>query len=135
MLKKVLFYSTLIVSAFLYTNCQQSNVEPIKLGDGPHLFIDDYLIAENSFLSRTVNNPDKLPEPIVLGGLDKDNQFQPYLSVLKDAETGKFRMWYNTSINDVETHQCRLGYLESKLSMFSKSYNLSRNSISSSLPK
>jgi len=114
MFKKILFCSALFVTALLFTNCQQSNVEPIKLDNGPHLFIDDFLIAENSFLGRTVNNPDKLPDPIVWGGMDKDNQFQPYLSVLKDPETGKFRMWYNTSINDVETHRCWLAYLESE---------------------
>ncbi|MFC2135968.1 hypothetical protein ACFLR4_04080 [Bacteroidota bacterium] len=113
-MKKKFIYFAILVSGFLFTNCRQSQVEPIKLGEGPHLFIDNYLIAENSFLSRTVNNPDKLPEPVVLGGLDKDNQFQPYMSVLKDAETGKFRLWYNTSINDVETHQCHLGYMESE---------------------
>ena len=93
-MKKKFIYFAILVSGFLFTNCRQAQVEPIKLGEGPHLFIDNYLIAENSFLSRTVNNPDKLPEPVVLGGLDKDNQFQPYMSVLKDAETGKFRLWY-----------------------------------------
>lgn len=31
--------------------------EPLRLARGPHLLIDDFLIAEQSFLSRTVNQP------------------------------------------------------------------------------
>ncbi|MBM3853067.1 MAG: hypothetical protein FJ399_07910, partial [Verrucomicrobia bacterium] len=37
----------------------------IAVGAGPQLFIDDHLIAEQSFLTRTVNRPAKLPDPII----------------------------------------------------------------------
>ncbi len=80
------------------------------LNEGPHLFIDNYLIAEQSFLSRTVNNPVKYPEPVVTGGEDGDHNFQPYLSVIRDEATGRFRMWYNTPITRSQTH---IGYIES----------------------
>ena len=109
------FFLILLISmvALLSTNCTKPVQQAIKLEKGPQLFIDDYLIADQPFITRTVNNPTKRPDPIVKGGLDKDNQFQPYLSVLRDPDTGKFRMWYNTSINDVETHRCYLAYMES----------------------
>ncbi len=42
--------------------------ETLRLGPGPHLFIDDYLIAEQSFLTRTINRPAKVPDPIITGG-------------------------------------------------------------------
>ena len=84
--------------------------QPINLTKGPQLFIDDYLIAHQEFLSRTVNQPVKLPDPIVTGGEDGDRNFQPWLSVLQDESTGRFRMWYSIPVNMMQT---QLGYLES----------------------
>ncbi len=86
-----------------------SAAEPLRLGPGPHLFIDDHLIAEQSFLSRTVNQPVKLPEPVITakGG---DYNHQPYLTVLRDPDTGRFRVWYNTPVTYGQSH---LAYMES----------------------
>jgi hypothetical protein len=89
----------------------QGGQAPIQLSPGPHLFIDDYLIGEQSFLSRTVNQPEKLPVPVVTGGRDGDENFQPYLSVIRDPQTGRFRMWYDIPEN---VHQSHIGYLESE---------------------
>ena len=83
----------------------------IKLEKGPHLFVDDFLIAKQSFLNRTVNNPEKYPEPVVTGGKDGDQNFQPYLTVLRDENTGRFRMWYNTPEHRSQSH---IGYIESE---------------------
>ena len=85
--------------------------EPLRLDPGPHLFIDNYLIADQNFLSRTVNQPTKLPDPVVTGGEDGDQNFQPYMSVIRDEETGLFRMWYNTPVNKSQSH---IGYIESE---------------------
>ncbi|NOX64899.1 MAG: hypothetical protein GXO85_03665 [Chlorobi bacterium] len=104
----------LFLSLILFlTNCEKHVVKSIKLSKGPHLFIDDYLIAENSFLNRTVNNPKKLSEPILRGGKKYDDIWQPYVSVLKDPKTGIFRMWYNVPVNENEMSRCRIGYIES----------------------
>ena len=83
----------------------------IKLEKGPHLFVDDFLIAKQSFLNRTVNNPEKYPEPVVTGGKTGDQNFQPYLTVLRDEISGRFRMWYNTPENRSQSH---IGYIESE---------------------
>jgi len=91
--------------------CEPNSTHPIELGKGPHLFIDDYLIANQSFLTRTVNNPEKLPNPVVTGGKKGDNNFQPYLSVIQDPKSGRFRMWYNTPENVSQSH---IGYIESE---------------------
>ena len=78
--------------------------QPILLEAGPHLFIDDYLIAEQSFLARTLNRPAKLPEPVITGGAKGDDNVQPYLSVVRDAKTGRFRVWYGTPVNSSQSH-------------------------------
>jgi len=98
---------------FLFTNCQQHENGAIILDIGPHLFIDDYLIEEQSFLNRTINHPEKLPDPIIISGKEYDSVWQPYLSVLRDPQTDKFRMWYNTPINELEISRCHIGYIES----------------------
>ncbi|MBC7287303.1 MAG: hypothetical protein H5T86_04500, partial [Armatimonadetes bacterium] len=69
--------------------------QPIELGPGPHLFVDDYLIAESSNLVRTIHQPDKLPEPI----LPKTEPWHEMplflLKVIHYPQEGIFRMWYN----------------------------------------
>jgi hypothetical protein len=82
--------------------------EPLKLNAGPHLFLDDHLIAEQSNLERAVNHPERLPEPVVTGPEDKC--FQPYLTVLRDPDSGVFRIWYGVPENAGRSH---LGYMES----------------------
>jgi hypothetical protein len=100
----------LIVAMLLSQGCQGKKMKVIKLKQGPHLFIDDYLVAGKSFLSRTVNHPAKLPEPVITGAKGGDDNFQPYLSVLWDAKMKRFRMWYNTPENKSQSH---IGYIES----------------------
>jgi len=103
---------SIIIMLFSLTSCNQKRVENvIELKPGPHLFIDDYLIAEQSFLSRTVNNPEKLPEPIITGKKGGDDNFQPYMTILRDEETKRFRMWYNTPETSSQSH---IGYIESE---------------------
>jgi hypothetical protein len=77
---------------------------PVPLGPGPHLFLDDFLIAEQAFLSRTVNQPTKLPEPIITGKAGGDDNFQPYLSVIRNPDTGRYRVWYGTPVNASQSH-------------------------------
>jgi len=93
----------------------QKQITPITLRIGPHLFIDDYLICEQTFLSRTVNNPIKMPKPIITGSNGGDDNFQPYMSVLCDPQTGRFRIWYNTPENIDQSH---IGYMESEDGIF-----------------
>jgi hypothetical protein len=114
----VSFVNLLIITLILF-NCTESQNpfdKPLQLNNGPHLFIDDFLIADQYMLTRTVNNPEKKPEPIIFGGEDKDQNFQPYMTVLRDPDTGKYRIWYNTPENfnnpDI-IHQSHIGYMES----------------------
>jgi hypothetical protein len=91
------------------TGAEPSKGKPIPLQPGPHLLVDDYLIEHSSDLKRTVNRPVRtLDQPVVTGPTDKN--WQPYLTVLRDPDTKRFRMWYNASPSGKGSH---LGYLES----------------------
>src|SRR6185295_19196358 len=72
------------------------SVEPVDLRVGPQLFIDDYLIAESANLQRVTHSPTRFGDTPVLG--NKAQTMQPYVTVIHDPDTGKFRMWYNSGI-------------------------------------
>ena len=77
------------------TDAASSNKEPIRLQPGPHLFIDDYLIAKSDGFSRRVDCPARdpsIPNPIITA--KEDLNYLPYMTVLRDRQTGQFRIWY-----------------------------------------
>lgn len=89
------------------------DTEPVYLVRGPHLFIDDYLIADSNNTQRVVNVPRRTPEipnPIVTG--KEDGCFQPYMTILQDPATGRFRIWYGGRASDsmADSH---INYMES----------------------
>ena len=87
---------------------------PIVLKPGPHLLLDEFLIESSSNLTRKVNVPARdpaIPNPIVTG--KEDGCFQPYLTVVRDAASGRFRLWYGAHTEDFNTGRSHIGYLES----------------------
>ena len=66
--------------------------QPLDIGHGPQLFLDDYLIERRDGLKREVQSPKRFGPPI----LDSKTfgTTQPYLTVLRD-EKKRFRMSYN----------------------------------------
>ncbi len=89
--------------------------EPLLLGAGPHLFVDDYLIEAGTGLTRRVNRPERapdIPNPIITG--PEDRNFQPYISVLRDPESGRFRTWFGTWTDARDTAVAHVGYMESE---------------------
>ena len=87
---------------------------PIRLTAGPHLFLDEYLIEASWNVSRQVNQPQRdlgIPNPIITG--KEDHCFQPYISVVRDPQTGRFRMWYGAYGPERKPTQGHLGYVES----------------------
>ncbi len=85
---------------------------PIRLKPGPHLLIDDYLIAESENVERKVNAPRRdLSGPVVTGkGGKGDDCFQPYMEIIRDPKTGRFRIWYGVPEDASQSH---VGYMES----------------------
>ncbi|MBI4578130.1 MAG: hypothetical protein HY718_00415 [Planctomycetes bacterium] len=69
--------------------------EPLDLGPGPHLLIDDSLIAESSHLSRTTHAAQRLADPVI-----REREIRPGwtqqcggFSVRYDPPSGMFRIW------------------------------------------
>jgi hypothetical protein len=77
--------------------------KPVELKPGPHLFLDEHLIEESRGLTRRINSPRRdLPGPVVTGPEDKN--FQPYVTVVRDPQTRRFRMWYGTPVSANQSH-------------------------------
>lgn len=80
----------------------QSTTKLRTVSAGPHFFLDDSLIAEQSNVRREIVAPKRLPQPIVTGPEDKC--FQPYVSVVQDARTQRFRIWYGVPESAMQSH-------------------------------
>jgi hypothetical protein len=102
--------------ALVYTAGLPRPVEqPLHLGTGPHLFMDDYLIASSENLARRVMVPQRdaaIPNPVVTG--KEDGCFQPYMTILRDPETKRFRMWYGHRTEAFDTGQSHVALIESE---------------------
>jgi hypothetical protein len=70
--------------------------EPIRLSPGPQLLLDEYLVERATGITRRVNCPvrnPQIPNPLVTGA--DDGCVAPYMTVIRDPQTGQFRMWYD----------------------------------------
>ncbi|MBM4032560.1 MAG: hypothetical protein FJ291_12350 [Planctomycetes bacterium] len=93
---------------------QDSPNTPMPLAKGPHLFLDDFLVETSEGVERRVNVPQReasIPNPVVTG--KEDGCFQPYMTVLRDAATGRFRIWYGHRTDDRSMMASHVGYMES----------------------
>lgn len=73
---------------------------PILLGTETQLFVDDLLVAHKEGVVRRAHACKKLPEPVMRPEASwehkgVDQRIYIYGTVLRDEQTGKFRMWYN----------------------------------------
>lgn len=92
-----------VVKERLHSNIYRSGTvvpsrpeSPIRLKPGPHLFVDDYLIESSNNVRRRVNRPQRdsqIPNPLITG--KEDHCVAPYMSVIRDPSSGRFRIWYN----------------------------------------
>jgi PA14 domain len=104
--------SLIYVPGKKYPTTSAADVLPAR--PGPHLFVDDYLIASAQNLTRVIQQPRRdsaIPNPIVTA--KQDQTFQPYLTVSRSPETGRFRMWYGAWTPDQNTSASDLAYIES----------------------
>jgi len=87
----------------------QTQRAPIPLEPGPYLLLDDFLLESSSNVTRTINAPKRhLAAPVVTA--KEDQNFQPYVTVLRDAQSQKFRLWYGVPVDAGRSH---LAYMES----------------------
>jgi hypothetical protein len=79
---------------------------PHHYNPGPYLFLDPWLIASQANLEPTIHWPRRGGRPSVTA--DEDENFQPYVSVAHDPDSGKYRMWYNTPVNEKQSRLATL---------------------------
>lgn len=92
-----------IITAILIMGADPDTGSPPPLSiacDTPQLMVDDTLIAHKSGVFRKVHPCTKLPEPVLSAETPcehdgDDRRVYIYGTVLRDPETGRFRMWYN----------------------------------------
>jgi hypothetical protein len=87
------FSHGLILSILILGAREVVGAEPVAWSAGPHLFLDKTLVAETQALQRFIQAPSRWPDPVVTAF--EDGNQQPYVSVLRDPVTRRFRMWYN----------------------------------------
>lgn len=88
---------------------------PLSLKKGPQLLLDEYLIDSSENVRRVVNVPQRdpaIPNPIVTG--KEDGCFQPYMTILRDAVTGQYRLWFGHRTDGNDSGGSHIGYMESK---------------------
>ena len=68
--------------------------DPLEIGTGPHLFLDDHLVEDRWALRRTVNPPYRFPgNPVIVA--DRPWEERPYRpQVIFDEDIGRYRMYY-----------------------------------------
>ena len=69
---------------------------PLAISSKRQLFVDDYLIASADGLTREYHSPQKHPGNPIMVGLPWEGEAVIVLWVLRDEDTGKFRMWYGS---------------------------------------
>ncbi|MEX0642909.1 MAG: hypothetical protein WD468_09430 [Pirellulales bacterium] len=107
----VLLGATMSVAVSEVLRAQPAANEPgeaVEFCLGPNLFVDDYLIAESTGLTRTMHPPEKVLDPVIHYDLP-----MLYMTVLYDPDLGRYRMWYNCSRrhrNEGNGHNYTTGY-------------------------
>ena len=91
-----------------YGGKTQPATEAVSIAAGPQLFVDDYLVAFSENLSCAVRTPKRVTRCPILGW--EEGTTQPYVTVVRDPETKKFRLWYNRGIGK----DCAVAYAESE---------------------
>ncbi len=79
---------------------------------GPYLLLDRSLVDPGSGAVRLVTPPSRLPDPIVTG--QEDGCFQPYVTVIRDPRTRRFRMWYGTPRTPMNGSESSLATIDSE---------------------
>lgn len=85
-----------------------------ELKSGPYLLIDDAIIASITNVTRvpvSLKREALSEKPIITA---KEHQsFQPFFTVVRDATTKIFRLWYGVPSEDFSAVRSRLAYMES----------------------
>lgn len=68
---------------------------PIKITNRSQLFVDNFLVARRADIEFTVHQPEKHPaNPLLVPTSKWERLVLAYGSVLREPDSGRFRMWY-----------------------------------------
>jgi hypothetical protein len=112
---KVWFNLLLALVAAFAASVPAAATEPLQLQPGPHLFLDNFLIASSSNVVRkpvTLVRESISKTPLLTA--KEHHTFQPFFTVLRDAGSGIFRLWYGIPTEDLSHVRSRFVYTESK---------------------
>ncbi|MBN2308343.1 MAG: hypothetical protein JXR94_05195 [Candidatus Hydrogenedentes bacterium] len=89
-----------VMSAVSAPQSGAEDAVPFAIAGDTQLFVDDALVAAKTAVVRRAHACEKPPQPVVEPEMpweqDGDDQrIYVYGTVMRDAETGLFRMWYN----------------------------------------
>ena len=70
---------------------------PLRITSERQLFVDDFLVASSSRLTRELHQPNPYSSNPILRLYENpwEHGFGHSVFVLRDEKSGKFRMWYN----------------------------------------
>jgi hypothetical protein len=83
----------------------------VRLRPGPHLLIDDELVAGVESVERVVEQPNRFGPPLINGA--DDHNVGGHVTVVRDEHSGRFRMWYGACEGPDALPYTRVGYIES----------------------
>jgi hypothetical protein len=67
------------------------------------LFLDDSLVEKSSNVTRKICPPPRdLIQPVVTAA--EDHNFQPYVTVIRDPSSFRYRMWYDIPVSGGQSH-------------------------------
>ncbi len=78
---------------------------------GPRLMLDARNVLSVEHMQRVLGRPKRYGAPIVDGATD--GNFQPYVSVVRDAQSGRWRIWYGIPRTPGNTIESNLATMES----------------------
>ncbi|WP_428938047.1 hypothetical protein [Fontivita pretiosa] len=84
---------------------------PQQWRPNPYVLLDQSLISNVDHLQRCVCQPHRHPQPVV--DAEHDQNFQPWLTVIRDPQTRRFRMWYNIPFSPGNAGASSLALIES----------------------
>jgi hypothetical protein len=68
---------------------------PVKVGPEMQLFVDDFLVAQQTGITFRLHQPEKYAgNPLITPSPDWERLVLCYGSILRDSRSGGFRMWY-----------------------------------------
>lgn len=81
---------------------------PLRIGPGPHLFVDDVFVAKSENLAYTTTHPERCDTPLIEGATNRNSQIVSRDriapgAVMHDTETSLFRMWNWKAGNSVRS--------------------------------